>query len=87
MIINQNIMSLSVSSLKKVKITFKTFLPFFEMNIAPFFVDVHKIRLILDIMTRKKLSKKHQRNQLANVYMLSFKQLNKNSFLRLLKCI
>lgn len=43
MIINHNIMSLSVSSFHLVNITFKTFLPSLEKNIVLFIVDVHKI--------------------------------------------
>lgn len=43
MIINQNIMSLSVSLFHIVNITFKTFLPPFEKNSVLFIVDVHKI--------------------------------------------
>lgn len=55
-----------------MKITFKTFLPYFEMSIVPFLLMFIRLDTFWSNPENRKLSKKHQRKQLADVLHVMF---------------
>lgn len=71
-IIDQNFIRIYLYFLYLVKITFKTFLPFFEMSIVPFLLMFIRLDTFWTNPENRKLSKKHKRNQLADVLHVMF---------------